>query len=91
METEDDTSLEEEEVQSVRGIVDRSALRASSATTLTEISAEQAQNRILAEELVRQTQALEQSEAARRPDEELLGRLKSQCDELKTQRAEAEL
>ncbi|OAE19348.1 hypothetical protein AXG93_3548s1010 [Marchantia polymorpha subsp. ruderalis] len=36
----------------------------------TEISSEQAQNRILAGERVRQTRALEQSEAARRADEE---------------------
>ncbi|OAE25581.1 hypothetical protein AXG93_2982s1010 [Marchantia polymorpha subsp. ruderalis] len=35
--------------------------------------------------------ALEQSEAARRVDEELLERLQSQCEELKAQRAAAEL
>ncbi|OAE23644.1 hypothetical protein AXG93_4720s1090 [Marchantia polymorpha subsp. ruderalis] len=57
----------------------------------TEISAKQAQNRILTEEVVRHTHALEQSEAARRADEELLGRLQSQCVELRTQRAAAEL
>lgn len=37
---------------------------------------------------MRKTQALEQSEAVRRADEELLG---PQCDELRTQRATAEL
>ncbi|OAE26643.1 hypothetical protein AXG93_793s1030 [Marchantia polymorpha subsp. ruderalis] len=57
----------------------------------TEISSGQAQNRILAGELVQQTRALEQSEAARRADEELLGRLQSQCNKLRTQRAAAEL
>ncbi|OAE32104.1 hypothetical protein AXG93_4202s1060 [Marchantia polymorpha subsp. ruderalis] len=57
----------------------------------TELSAEQVQSRTLADELVRKTQALEQSEAARRADKELLGRLQSQCDELRTQRAAAEL
>ncbi|OAE26936.1 hypothetical protein AXG93_4413s1200 [Marchantia polymorpha subsp. ruderalis] len=57
----------------------------------TDFSAEQVQSRTLADELVRKTQALEQSEAARRADEELLGRLQSQCDELRTQRAAAEL
>lgn len=40
----------------------------------TEINSEQAQNRILAEELVRQMRALEKSEATRKADEELLGR-----------------
>lgn len=51
---------------------------------------EQIQIRNLADELVRKTQALEQSEAARRADEELLRRLQSQFDELRAQRAAAE-
>ncbi|OAE20376.1 hypothetical protein AXG93_3932s1000 [Marchantia polymorpha subsp. ruderalis] len=41
------------------------------------------ENRILAKELVHQTQALEKSEAARKADEELLGRMQAQCDELR--------
>ncbi|OAE24416.1 hypothetical protein AXG93_4530s1180 [Marchantia polymorpha subsp. ruderalis] len=57
----------------------------------TEINSERAQNRILAEELVRQMRALEKSETARKADEELLCRLQSQCDELRAPRAEAEL
>ncbi|OAE31461.1 hypothetical protein AXG93_725s1510 [Marchantia polymorpha subsp. ruderalis] len=56
-----------------------------------ELNSEQAQNCILAEELVRQTRLLEQCQIARRAEEELLRRLQSQCDELRAQRAEAEL
>ncbi|OAE25186.1 hypothetical protein AXG93_4207s1030 [Marchantia polymorpha subsp. ruderalis] len=43
------------------------------------------------EEVVRQTRLLEQSELARKANEELLRRLQSQCDKLRAQRAEAEL
>ncbi|OAE29484.1 hypothetical protein AXG93_1433s1020 [Marchantia polymorpha subsp. ruderalis] len=43
------------------------------------------------EELVRQTRLLEQCQIARKADEELLRRLQSQCDELRAQRADAEL
>ncbi|OAE35456.1 hypothetical protein AXG93_2587s1720 [Marchantia polymorpha subsp. ruderalis] len=57
----------------------------------TELNSERAQNRILAEELVRHTRTMEKSETARKADEELLGRLQSQCDESRAQRAEAEL
>ncbi|OAE33752.1 hypothetical protein AXG93_1264s1000 [Marchantia polymorpha subsp. ruderalis] len=56
-----------------------------------ELNSERAQNCILAVELVRQTRLLEQSELARKADEELLRRLQSQCDELRAQRAESEL
>ncbi|OAE34716.1 hypothetical protein AXG93_265s1010 [Marchantia polymorpha subsp. ruderalis] len=52
---------------------------------------EQAQNKIMAEELVRQTRLLEHSELAQKADEELLRRLQSQCDELRVWRAEAKL
>ncbi|OAE28689.1 hypothetical protein AXG93_2202s1020 [Marchantia polymorpha subsp. ruderalis] len=52
---------------------------------------EQAQNRILSEELVRQTRLLEQCQLARQADEELIRRLQSECGELRAQRAEAEL
>ncbi|OAE29016.1 hypothetical protein AXG93_3112s1030 [Marchantia polymorpha subsp. ruderalis] len=48
-----------------------------SARIETKINSERAQNRILGEELVRQTRLLEQSETARKADEELLGRLQS--------------
>ncbi|OAE29763.1 hypothetical protein AXG93_810s1040 [Marchantia polymorpha subsp. ruderalis] len=97
METEEDTPSKEEEVQSKEAIQLQDEIVSNAqrkidelrAKVQTEISAEQTQNRILAEELVRQ--ALEQSEAARRADEELLGRLQSQCDELRTQRAATEL
>ncbi|OAE23072.1 hypothetical protein AXG93_1544s1060 [Marchantia polymorpha subsp. ruderalis] len=57
---------------------------------LTDSSVEQIQIRNLEDELVRKTQALEQSEAAKRADEELLRRLQSQFDELRAQRAAAE-
>ncbi|OAE24401.1 hypothetical protein AXG93_4530s1030 [Marchantia polymorpha subsp. ruderalis] len=57
----------------------------------TDSSVEQIQIRNLADELVRKTQALEQSEAARRTDEELLGRLQAQCEELRAQWAAAEV
>ncbi|OAE29702.1 hypothetical protein AXG93_509s1550 [Marchantia polymorpha subsp. ruderalis] len=50
----------------------------------TDSSVDQIQIRNLADELVRKTQALEQSEAVRRADKELLCRLQSQCDELRT-------
>lgn len=40
---------------------------------------------------MRQTRALEKSETAWKADEELLGRLQSQCDELRGQHAEAKL
>ncbi|OAE29087.1 hypothetical protein AXG93_1626s1140 [Marchantia polymorpha subsp. ruderalis] len=43
------------------------------------------------DELVRKTQTLEKSEAARRADEELLGRLQLQCKELRAQRAAAKV
>ncbi|OAE23369.1 hypothetical protein AXG93_1660s1280 [Marchantia polymorpha subsp. ruderalis] len=56
-----------------------------------ELHSERAQNYILAEELVRQTRLLEHTEIARKADEELLRRQQSQCDELRAQRAEAEL
>lgn len=45
----------------------------------TDGSDERVQIRNLIEELVRKTRALEESEAARRADEELLERLQSQC------------
>ncbi|OAE26554.1 hypothetical protein AXG93_3817s1170 [Marchantia polymorpha subsp. ruderalis] len=57
----------------------------------TEINSKRAQTRILAKKLVRQTRTLEKSETARKADKELLGRLQSQCDELRAQRAKAEL
>ncbi|OAE19138.1 hypothetical protein AXG93_2062s1490 [Marchantia polymorpha subsp. ruderalis] len=58
---------------------------------LTEaLDSEQAQNRILSEELVRQTRLLEQCQLARQADEELIRRLQSECGELRAQRAEAE-
>ncbi|OAE20187.1 hypothetical protein AXG93_3802s1000 [Marchantia polymorpha subsp. ruderalis] len=56
-----------------------------------ELDSEQAQNRILSEELVRQTRLLEQCQLARQADEELIRRLQSECGELRAQRAEAEL
>ncbi|OAE33237.1 hypothetical protein AXG93_2069s1000 [Marchantia polymorpha subsp. ruderalis] len=56
-----------------------------------ELHSERAQNCILVEELVRQTQLLDQCQIARKADKELLRRLQSQCDELRAQRAEAEL
>ncbi|OAE30401.1 hypothetical protein AXG93_3612s1240 [Marchantia polymorpha subsp. ruderalis] len=49
----------------------------------TDISVKHVQIRNLTKELVRKTQALEESEAARRADEELLGGLQSQCEELR--------
>ncbi|OAE18949.1 hypothetical protein AXG93_1976s1560 [Marchantia polymorpha subsp. ruderalis] len=112
MESKDDTPLEKEEVQSVRGTptgvlceqvvpllryLDRKATKygdprqGGSYVELTDSNVEQIQIRNLADELVRKTQALEQSEAARRVDEELLGRLQSQCKEMRAQRAAAEL
>ncbi|OAE23876.1 hypothetical protein AXG93_3001s1050 [Marchantia polymorpha subsp. ruderalis] len=57
----------------------------------TDLSDERVQIRNLTEELVRKTRALEESEAARRADEELLGRLQSQCEELRAQRAAAKV
>lgn len=57
----------------------------------TDFSVEQIQIRNLADELVRKTQALEQMEAARRADEELLERLQAQCEELRARRAAAEV
>lgn len=57
----------------------------------TDSSVEKIQIRNHADELVRKTQASEQSEAARKADEELLGRLQVQCEELRAQRAAAEV
>ncbi|OAE30917.1 hypothetical protein AXG93_1640s1000 [Marchantia polymorpha subsp. ruderalis] len=56
-----------------------------------DLSDKRVQIRNLIEELVRKTRALEESEATRRADEELLGRLQSQCEELRAQRAAAEV
>ncbi|OAE21224.1 hypothetical protein AXG93_3833s1020 [Marchantia polymorpha subsp. ruderalis] len=56
-----------------------------------DLDSEQAQNRILSKELVRQTRLLEQCQSARQADEELICHLQSQCGELRAQRAEAEL
>lgn len=56
-----------------------------------ELHSERIQNSTLAEELVQQTRLLEQCQIARMADEELLRRLHSQCDELRAQRADAEL
>ncbi|OAE23388.1 hypothetical protein AXG93_1660s1470 [Marchantia polymorpha subsp. ruderalis] len=56
-----------------------------------ELHSKRAQNCSLAEELVRQTRLVEQSDIARKADEELLRRLQSQCDKLRAHRAEAEL
>ncbi|OAE18850.1 hypothetical protein AXG93_2869s1000 [Marchantia polymorpha subsp. ruderalis] len=56
-----------------------------------ELISKRAQNCILAEELVRQTRLLEQCQIACQADEELLRRLQSQFDELRAQRAKAEL
>ncbi|OAE24747.1 hypothetical protein AXG93_1681s1000 [Marchantia polymorpha subsp. ruderalis] len=57
----------------------------------TDLSVKQVQIRNLTEELVRKTRALEESEVARRADEELLGRLQSECEEFRAQRAAAEV
>ncbi|OAE19635.1 hypothetical protein AXG93_3248s1000 [Marchantia polymorpha subsp. ruderalis] len=48
-----------------------------------ELHLERVQNSTLAEELVRQTRLLEQCQIARKANEELLRRLKSQCDKLR--------
>lgn len=56
-----------------------------------DLDSEQAQNRILSEELVRQTRLLEQCQSARQADEELIRHLQSQCGELRAQRAEAKM
>ncbi|OAE33259.1 hypothetical protein AXG93_1200s1210 [Marchantia polymorpha subsp. ruderalis] len=56
-----------------------------------ELDSEQTQNRILSEELVRQTRLLEQCQLARQADEDLIRKLQSECGELRAQRAEAEL
>ncbi|OAE25582.1 hypothetical protein AXG93_2982s1020 [Marchantia polymorpha subsp. ruderalis] len=56
---------------------DEMMANARRAKVQTDSSVQQIQIRNLADELVRKTQALEQSEAARRVDEELLGRLQS--------------
>ncbi|OAE26939.1 hypothetical protein AXG93_4413s1230 [Marchantia polymorpha subsp. ruderalis] len=56
-----------------------------------ELNSKRIQNRILTEELVRQTRTLEQCQLARQAYEELLRRMQSQCDELRAQRAEVEL
>ncbi|OAE22282.1 hypothetical protein AXG93_3491s1230 [Marchantia polymorpha subsp. ruderalis] len=55
-----------------------------------ELQEERRQNRILTEELARQTRALEQGQSTRKADEELLRNLQSECAELRAQRAEAE-
>ncbi|OAE18858.1 hypothetical protein AXG93_4606s1000 [Marchantia polymorpha subsp. ruderalis] len=57
----------------------------------TDSIVEQIQICNLADELVRKTQAVEQSEAARSADEELLGRMQSQCEELRVQPAAAKV
>ncbi|OAE23323.1 hypothetical protein AXG93_4015s1010 [Marchantia polymorpha subsp. ruderalis] len=56
-----------------------------------ELHSRRIQNGTLAEELVRQTRLLKQCQIARKEDEELLRHLQSQCDELRAQRADAEL
>ncbi|OAE19406.1 hypothetical protein AXG93_1096s1020 [Marchantia polymorpha subsp. ruderalis] len=56
-----------------------------------DLDSEQAQNRILSDELVRQTRLLEQCQSARQADKELIHHLQSQCGELRAQRAESEL
>ncbi|OAE23991.1 hypothetical protein AXG93_1330s1000 [Marchantia polymorpha subsp. ruderalis] len=106
LDTEDDTRSEEEEVESDHcALSQKTALQLrddaaanvqrdfeeQSAKIEAELNFERAQNCILAEELVRQTRLLEKSELARKTDEELQRRLQSRCDELRAQRAEAEL
>ncbi|OAE34846.1 hypothetical protein AXG93_2528s2150 [Marchantia polymorpha subsp. ruderalis] len=49
------------------------------------LDSERIQNRILKEELVPARKALEEKDVARRMDEDLLRRLQSQCDELRSQ------
>lgn len=56
-----------------------------------DLDSEQTQNRILSEELVRQTRLLEQCQSARQADEDLIRQLQSQCGKLRAQRAEAEM
>ncbi|OAE21416.1 hypothetical protein AXG93_3954s1060 [Marchantia polymorpha subsp. ruderalis] len=57
----------------------------------TDLTDEWVQIRNLTEELVWKTRALEESEYTMRADEELLGRLQSQCKELRAQRAAVEV
>ncbi|OAE30616.1 hypothetical protein AXG93_1037s1020 [Marchantia polymorpha subsp. ruderalis] len=56
-----------------------------------ELQEERRQNRILTEELARQTRALEEGQSTRKADEELLRNLQSECAELRAQRADAEM
>ncbi|OAE21012.1 hypothetical protein AXG93_2024s1250 [Marchantia polymorpha subsp. ruderalis] len=104
LDTEDDTSSEEEEVESVRELV-RNRTRIKVATNPELMALDQKYRQLeecynflqdqctLSRKLQKTAIQLrnELSEAARKADEELLGRLQSQCDELRAQRAEAEL
>lgn len=56
----------------------------------TDQAFERIQVKILIAELVRKDQLLEECEAARRADQDLIERLQSCCEELRSQRSQAE-